>query len=310
MHHQHPSTFITEFTVRTCEDTSLNQNEDNFQPNPVQRPPTQNLYAPFETGDPVGLRRAVLPVFERDPDGRLTGLGTAFHVDGQGGLLTAEHVVDFMREGLKLSNDSPLEIDSKSNKNAVVMLGMGVCLGRVGVPQWAFPFVREVGVELLWPDDPMAEISGKPPRFNALDFARISVEIPRQAYDSDLVPKTLPVQCSGWMPKEGEYVLAFGYPQLKDSDEVPESMKNMLSNDGLHSAFGKISKVHPKGRDSMNPTPCFEVEAHWPGGMSGGPVVNESGNVIGIVSRSLLPDGELPGAGWATCLTLIPEIRE
>lgn len=39
---------------------------------------------PFEVTDPFGLRKAVVPVFRRDPDGRIYGMGTAFHVDGWG----------------------------------------------------------------------------------------------------------------------------------------------------------------------------------------------------------------------------------
>ncbi len=312
MHHEQPSAQPPEFIVRTCEDTILpSQSSDHFQPNPVQQPHAANIYIPFAANDPLGLRAAILPVFKRCPDGTLIGLGTAVHVDGWGGLLTAEHVVDFMRDSLSLSNDSPREIDSTSRNNAVVMLRMGLVLGRVQIPSWAFPFVRETVIEQRFQDDPMAKLRGELPCCNPLDLAGISVEIPSEAYASGQVPpKTLPVQVADWEPTVGEYVLAFGYPQLKPSVQVTESLEQTLIEDGLFSAYGRITSVYPNGRDLMNQTPCFEVKANWRSGMSGGPVVNRSGNVIGIVSRSICTDGEPIGVGYASCLPFIPEIGQ
>jgi serine protease Do len=41
--------------------------------------------------------------------------------------------------------------------------------------------------------------------------------------------------------------------------------------------------------------------------MSGGPVLNERGEVIGLVSRSIAPnEGETAGVGWAACFSLMP----
>jgi len=44
--------------------------------------------------------------------------------------------------------------------------------------------------------------------------------------------------------------------------------------------------------------------------MSGGPVFNSSGEVVGLVSRSLPPDNDSPGVGWATYFDLIPNFNE
>jgi S1-C subfamily serine protease len=41
--------------------------------------------------------------------------------------------------------------------------------------------------------------------------------------------------------------------------------------------------------------------------MSGGPVFNRDGYVVGIVSLSLEPGEGAKGVGYATCLSLIPE---
>ena len=37
---------------------------------------------PFGIVDPFGLRKAVTPVFCREPNGEILGMGSAFHVDG------------------------------------------------------------------------------------------------------------------------------------------------------------------------------------------------------------------------------------
>ena len=41
--------------------------------------------------------------------------------------------------------------------------------------------------------------------------------------------------------------------------------------------------------------------------MSGGPVVDLGGNVVGVVSRSLAPADGHPGVGWAVDLTQVPQ---
>ena len=44
--------------------------------------------------------------------------------------------------------------------------------------------------------------------------------------------------------------------------------------------------------------------------MSGGPVFNSSGEVVGLVSRSLLPDDGSLGVGWATYFGFIPDFKK
>jgi hypothetical protein len=49
------------------------------------------------------------------------------------------------------------------------------------------------------------------------------------------------------------------------------------------------------------PWPRFRVSAEWPSGMSGGPVVNAGGNVIGIISRGWSGEADSTAthfAGW------------
>jgi serine protease Do len=70
--------------------------------------------------------------------------------------------------------------------------------------------------------------------------------------------------------------------------------------------------VYSFGRDESTPTPVFEVECNWLPGMSGGPVFNSSGEVIGLVSRAMeVSSDELGnGVGWATCFSSIPYLGD
>jgi serine protease Do len=117
---------------------------------------------------------------------------------------------------------------------------------------------------------------------------------------------TLPVRLSGRLPQVGETVLAVGFPELVCE---PVDDLNHFISEGMYGAYGQVIKLHPKGTDRTNPTPVIEVEANWRNGMSGGPVFNQKGEVVGIVSRALDPDGDNMGHGYAACFQLMPWIR-
>ena len=241
-------------------------------------------------------------------------MGTAVHLDGWGGFLTAEHVIEFLRTGYPnsgLTGEPVLRLDPTIRSHAVVMLGIGVVFGQPAVPDWAFAPIIETLFTTQHRYDPLAALRGESELEVGLDVAGFQAAIPAAAYaDGKEPPKTLPVQLDGWMPVVGESVLAFGYPELKPSAPVSDTTLQTLIEDGLFAAYGKITSVFPQGRDSMNRTPVFEVAADWPSGMSGGPVVNEAGKVVGLVSRSLAPDGEFDGVGYAACLPWIGEVRQ
>lgn len=59
---------------------------------------------------------------------------------------------------------------------------------------------------------------------------------------------------------------------------------------------GPVIDVFPSRRDSVEgPFPSFHAEVHCPRGMSGGPVFDTNGGVVGVVSRGLdLAPGEPP----------------
>lgn len=295
------------FFVQTCESRILETRRVPLQPFGGSE------LTPFEKGDPFGLRNAILPVFERKPDGRLVGMGTAVHLDGWGGCLTAEHVVDFVRAHLPeggLNGEPTMEVDPSQHSHPVLLLGIGVIFGTVAIPDWAFAPIKDALAVARERDDPMATLQGRKRFEMAQDVARVQALFHTDAYRQPSPPQVLPLQLRGWQPAIGEYVLAFGYPGLKPSAAMDDSQVRAIIEGGLQCAYGRITRLFPHGRDLANPTPVFEVKANWPSGMSGGPVVNEQGNVVGIVSRSLEPDGDLSGAGYAACLPWISEITK
>jgi len=269
--------------------------------------PSGSPLVPFEIVDPFGLRKAIVPVFRREPDGRIFGMGTAFHVDGWGGFLTADHVIDFHREALPLRTlnlTRATKLDPSKSSHAVLFLGLGLVYGKVAIPPWAFAHVVDLHTAVIPREDPMAELRGESSIQAVADIAHLQAIFDKEA----ILPYSVPVRLEGWIPTIGEHVFAVGYPQL-DCTEVADS-KLFTLKEGLHGAYGRITNFFPKGREKSNITPVFEIEGDWKSGMSGGPVFNRHGDVIGIVSRSLSSTDELSGVGYAACLGSIPSVRQ
>jgi hypothetical protein len=99
-------------------------------------------------------------------------------------------------------------------------------------------------------------------------------------------------------PSVGQEVIAFGYRDGKiNVTETADGTHHIELNDRPTTSIGKIKHIHPRGRDSvMLPFPCFEIEARFDGGMSGGLVVDERGAICGLVCSNFAHDSpdELP----------------
>lgn len=254
-------------------------------------------FRPFRIADPFGLRNAVNPVFRSDPDGRLFGMGTAFHVDCWGTLLTAEHVVDFLTAPLLMGRYNAGEDRASLNEGAVVFLGLGgVIFGDLPIPNWALQRVAGIAFNAAEVCDPMAELQGRSTTRAYGDVASLQVHLDARA---EFV-SCLPVRLSNWRPSVGELVFAVGYPEL-DCSEIETGEMRALISEGMYGAYARVTQVLPEGRSAFDTTPGFEVQGDWRGGMSGGPVFNSSGEVVGVVSRSLAPTEDEQGVGFAVC---------
>lgn len=255
--------------------------------------------------DPFGLRKAILPVFRRDVSGRLFGQGTAFHVDGWGTMLTADHVIDFMRQGTRIESNNIVERNPAAVDHVVLMRGMGVVFGSVGIPSSAFLNVIVVQAVSIPDPNPMAALRGESSQQIGIDFSTMVALLGPH----ERPPASVPVRTKGWRPTMGAYVLACGYPNLAPSKVTPEDREHLIS-DGLYGAYGRVTAFHPNGLGTSRPGPVFEIEGDWPLGMSGGPVFNDAGEVVGIVSRGLAPDGDSAGAAFAVCLSRMPRLDQ
>lgn len=259
---------------------------------------------PFPIKDPFGLRRAVLPVFLRNPDGSAVGSGTAFHVDGWGRLLTADHVVEQIRDPHlnQIARDAQIEVDLLRSSHAAVLLGYGLVFGTVGIPDACWAPIQRVDAIIVEREDPLAKLRGNSTTYQiGPDIAGMCAFLQPKA------PRlhTIPINFHA-CPKVGEMVFAVGYPELGfetlDEDEIERYLR-----EGMFGVYGRVTNVCPDGRGKTRPSPGFEVAANWPSGMSGGPVFNERGEVVGIVSSSLQPSDGEPGIGYATSLAMTPD---
>ncbi|MGF6547630.1 S1 family peptidase [Paraburkholderia youngii] len=250
-------------------------------------------FSPFPITDPFGLRNAIVPVFRQELDGRIFGMGTAFHVDGFGRFLTAYHVVDFVS-------------DEQSPARPVLFLSThAVVFGQAPIPPDCFAPATMVYAAMARDDDPLATLRGQAVQRPVIDVSAVATG---PVGPGARHPQALPVRLTGWKPAIGEFVLAVGFPQL-DMSEVDAETQRALLTEGMQGAYGRIVDVHPGGTSRSNPSPVFEVESDWPSGMSGGPVFNRKGEVVGIVSRSMRATGDVTGTGFAVDLGRAPEVR-
>lgn len=282
----------TPILVATCESVAAGGRSRPHEPHDGQS------WALFPIHDPFGVRKAVFPLFWADAEGDLQGYGTAFAVDPWGCLLTADHVIADMRRGARHERqaDGGMLIHGPADAGFVAVLGYGVIFGTVGLPQEAIAPVMGAWSLGLEGDDPLATLQGRP------DLRPIDVAILRARVAASDWVHCLPFRAPPPPPRIGETVIAFGFPQIDTFRGDQEAVRTTIE-EGMCAAYGRVTKLLPQGRDRANPTPVFEVEANWPSGMSGGPVLNESGEIIGLVSRSLAPEGGASaGTGWATWL--------
>jgi serine protease Do len=285
---------IKPFYVGTCENTLRGEEPIVFE-HLSERP-----FDPFPIEDPFGLRKAIVPVFKRDFNASISGMGTAFHVDGWGTFLTANHVIDFAQEDSSSVSSQPKILPNSNGEHPILFFGMGLVYGTVKIIKEAFVQVDSMCFPVGEKIDPF---TNRARLENVADIASLTVSIQPKAGKMNST-QHIPLRVSSACPVIGETILAVGFPEL-NCQELDEDSQVSLLTEGMCGAYGIVTDVHPHGRDKSTPTPVFEVECNWPSGMSGGPVFNSLGEVIGIVSRSFVPNDGSVGVGWAAHFGLI-----
>ena len=131
----------------------------------------------------------------------------------------------------------------------------------------------------VWLPHDMMTASGKSDidesRKMVSDLSLVSCTLNSAAHE-DFPLMLAPMQVA--LPLIGERLWSFGFRhQLIDNGVT--SITPFVSS-------GLVSAAFPQGRGERMPSPCLEVNMDTLGGMSGGPVVNSDGYLVGIVTSS------------------------
>lgn len=245
----------------------------------------------FVVQDPE-LRSRVLPLFSfdpRSPKGRPEGHGTAFRIDPWSRCATAFHVLEDLFE----VNGAGSEIILKPNIRLAALEMNGLGFGLVPIP-----------------DDAWRPLAGsfsffriERPPFEAARLRNlIELMVLRIRPPSFREPGTpfLPIDLRRWRPRMGERVLALGYADL-DAPPAEGCDPDRPMSQYLYGSIGEIIDIEPADGTRGRPWPVVRIDANWPGGMSGGPVFNEAGHVIGLVSAGFNGEGGATAvffSGW------------
>jgi serine protease Do len=121
----------------------------------------------------------------------------------------------------------------------------------------------------------------------------------RQSVGQALGTPYRPLDLTRWHPRIGERVLALGFADL-DLDRN-DGGDNRPMSQYLYGSLAAIVDVERADGARWRQWPQFRVEADWPGGMSGGPVFNEPGHVVGVISAAVAGQGVASAtyfSGW------------
>jgi serine protease Do len=244
-------------------------------------------------------RKRILPLFEfapEEPDNRVVGQGTVFRIDPFGNCATAFHVFE---SAFYLGGATGREMLVRQDRSIVALELDGIAYGAAPIApsQWrpmngAFSLVRV-------DDNPL-----QPPRLqNTTELLALSI-LPSAPKASGT--EFLHVDLNGWRPSIGEVVLGIGYPNLDKKDGPDDRPISQY----MYGAYGAITDIEPLDLGRSRSWPMVRVNADWPGGMSGGPVFNAAGNVVGIVSSGV--DGTSSTAmifgGWNAVHHTLPSL--
>jgi hypothetical protein len=94
-------------------------------------------------------------------------------------------------------------------------------------------------------------------------------------------PPLRPLRLNILPPAKGEKIMAFGYASTSVAAETGQQVRFQLNPS---TSMGTITEVFPDKRDSsLLSFPSYEVQAHFIGGMSGGPIFNQAGELCGLI---------------------------
>jgi serine protease Do len=223
------------------------------------------------------LRSAVMPLFaidKRDLSERPKGRGTTFRIDPWSGCATAYHVVEELLE----AKDGAPALREHVRLIALELEGIPYGAPAIRPEQWRnFEGMFAVsGVK--------SEVGRAPELRNVTELASLRIARSPGATGPGLY---LGLDLRRWSPSVGDRVTAFGFADLDVGAEGEGSDDLRPISQEVYGSSATITDIEPADPARGRPWPFFRVDRDWPGGMSGGPVVNSSRHVIGIVSTGI-----------------------
>lgn len=125
-----------------------------------------------------------------------------------------------------------------------------------------------------------------------IDIAVLHLNLPRHVETNEPLP-TISHRLKLDFPTPGERLIALGY---EESEWERDGLDEHSLSQRFTASTGFVAELWPHGRDRVvHPTPCFQTSAPFKSGMSGGPVIDARGFVVGVVSTSFdLSEGQEP----------------
>ena len=190
--------------------------------------------------------------------------GTCFSVVN-GALITARHVIeDFYQRFAKEKLINGIEVDFSI---------------------WAIQILENEELYAIWTVNKMWLVPNS-------DIALLQV-IP-YCQNAAKLKDGKQVKLNLFPPPIGARIVGFGYHNsCVDKTNITNSILNIVADDTASATVGEVMEIHEFYRDKVRLNfPCFRVNARFDGGMSGGPVFNDDGEVCGIICSSLPVDEE------------------
>lgn len=210
-----------------------------------------------------------------DPEQRPKGHGTAFRVDPWSCCATAFHVLEDILQVNR--SDSAISLRQDINLAALAVSGTGYGVIPVSEDSWR-PFAGTFGFARI-----RQPLVGEARIRNLTELMAL-----RRVHRQRVIARTFLTFLSTFLSGTQVSASPFWRWVTQDLDDDDDDKRRFGGarpiSKYLYGSVGVITDVESADATRSSPWPIIRIDANWPGGMSGGPVFNEAGNVVGVVS--------------------------